>query len=228
MASLAKLSPLEVWRSKVDLAQEISQISDRKLKKNSMKLSRTRLRRLGTTIPFLSWLAGHGSPIGHRRLFTRPTQGLVLPPISSLLLTRSLSPNSRRVFEQYTLRDTALTATVEALAPSAHSTCSPAETVRRCFFRIKEAGTSALECLGPKFEGNPGQRVADGQRILQATGDIFLGWGDDAASDKHFYVHQLRIGSPSAKYSKTEVSKNTLPYARRRLRARTRARPIRR
>jgi len=60
------------------------------------------------------------------------------------------------------------------------------------FLQIKEAGTSVLACLGPEFDGPPGQRVADGQRILQATGDIFLGWADDAVSGRHFYVRQLR------------------------------------
>jgi hypothetical protein len=48
------------------------------------------------------------------------------------------------------------------------------------------------ECLGPKFDGHPGQRVADGQRILRATGDIFLGWADDAESGRDFYVRQLK------------------------------------
>ena len=49
-----------------------------------------------------------------------------------------------------------------------------------------------LECLGPKFNGHPGQRIADGQRIMQATGDIFLGWTDDLMSGRHFYVRQLK------------------------------------
>jgi hypothetical protein len=57
---------------------------------------------------------------------------------------------------------------------------------------LKEAGRSVLECLGPKFDGHPGQRVVDGQRILQATGDIFLGWTEDAVSGRYFYVRRAR------------------------------------
>jgi len=42
------------------------------------------------------------------------------------------------------------------------------------FLQIKEAGKSVLECLGPKFKGHPGQRVVEGQRMMQAASDVFL------------------------------------------------------
>jgi hypothetical protein len=68
------------------------------------------------------------------------------------------------------------------------------------FLQIKEAGKSVLECLGPKFKGHPGQRVVEGQRMMQAASDVFLGWTEDPASGRHFYVRQLknrRLGSVS-------------------------------
>ena len=55
-----------------------------------------------------------------------------------------------------------------------------------------------LECLGPKFAGHPGRRVVEGQRTMQAASDIFLGWTEDKASGRHFYVRELknrRLGS---------------------------------
>jgi hypothetical protein len=66
------------------------------------------------------------------------------------------------------------------------------------FLQVKEAGKSVLECLGPKFNGHPGRRVVEGQRIMQAASDVFLGWTQDEASDRYFYVRQLknrRLGS---------------------------------
>jgi len=57
-----------------------------------------------------------------------------------------------------------------------------------------------LESLGRKFKGHPGQRVVEGQHIMQAASDVFLGWTQDAASKRHFYVRQLknrRLGSIS-------------------------------
>jgi uncharacterized protein (DUF2252 family) len=66
------------------------------------------------------------------------------------------------------------------------------------FLQIKEAGKSVLECLGPKFKGHPGQRVVEGQRVMQAASDVFLGWTEDGGSGRYFYVRQLknrRLGS---------------------------------
>ena len=43
--------------------------------------------------------------------------------------------------------------------------------------QIKEAQASVLEeFVGPSAHRNAGERVVAGQRITQATGDIFLGW----------------------------------------------------
>jgi hypothetical protein len=60
------------------------------------------------------------------------------------------------------------------------------------FLQVKEAGKSVLECLGPKFIGHPGRRVVEGQHVMQASSDIFLGWSQDAASGRHFYVRELK------------------------------------
>ena len=60
------------------------------------------------------------------------------------------------------------------------------------FLQIKEAGKSVLECLGPKYSGHPGRRVVEGQHIMQAASDIFLGWSQDNASGRHFYVRELK------------------------------------
>jgi Uncharacterized protein conserved in bacteria (DUF2252) len=72
--------------------------------------------------------------------------------------------------------------------------------VRPLFLQIKEAGKSVLERLGPKFKGHQGQRVVEGQRVMQAASDVFLGWTEDIASHRQFYVRQLknrRLGSIS-------------------------------
>lgn len=66
------------------------------------------------------------------------------------------------------------------------------------FLQAKEARRSVLEPPGGKsVYKSQGQRVVDGQRLLQATGDIFLGW---ASIDKghDYYVRQLRDMKVSA------------------------------
>jgi uncharacterized protein (DUF2252 family) len=68
--------------------------------------------------------------------------------------------------------------------------------------QVKEAERSALEPhLGPSGFDHQGRRVVEGQRIMQATGDILLGWlratGIDGVQ-RDFYVRQLWDGKGSA------------------------------
>ncbi len=66
------------------------------------------------------------------------------------------------------------------------------------FLQIKEAQESVLEpYLGKSEFANHGQRVLEGQRLMQAVSDIFLGWvhvGADTTLDqtpRDFYFRQL-------------------------------------
>jgi len=61
------------------------------------------------------------------------------------------------------------------------------------FLQVKEAQPSVLSRKGGKgraFKGNEGHRVVMGQRVIQGSPDIFLGWGE--LDGVHFYVRQLR------------------------------------
>jgi uncharacterized protein (DUF2252 family) len=60
------------------------------------------------------------------------------------------------------------------------------------FLQIKEARPSVLEpyVTRSKYQ-NQGHRVVTGQRLLQATTDIFLGWSGPHAGD-NYYFRQLR------------------------------------
>ncbi|MEV6245310.1 DUF2252 domain-containing protein [Streptomyces sp. NPDC051742] len=64
------------------------------------------------------------------------------------------------------------------------------------FLQAKEADTSVLAAhVGASQYRNQGERVVSGQRLMQATSDIFLGWervdGIDGRQ-RDFYVRQLR------------------------------------
>lgn len=60
------------------------------------------------------------------------------------------------------------------------------------FLQVKEAGPSVLaEFLQPSIYTNQGQRVVEGQRLVQAQSDIFLGW-TQGQQGRQFYVRQLR------------------------------------
>jgi uncharacterized protein (DUF2252 family) len=59
------------------------------------------------------------------------------------------------------------------------------------FLQIKEARASVYErYLGPSTYANHGERVINGQRLMQASSGIFLGWTKLDSID--FYIRQLR------------------------------------
>lgn len=60
------------------------------------------------------------------------------------------------------------------------------------FLQAKEVGPSALEAhLAPSPYENAGQRVVEGQRMVQAQSDLFLGW-TEGVGGRQFYIRQLR------------------------------------
>jgi uncharacterized protein (DUF2252 family) len=61
------------------------------------------------------------------------------------------------------------------------------------FLQIKEATASVLEDHLPHSRyKNPGERVVQGQRRMQAASDIFLGWSKGVQAGYHYYWRQLR------------------------------------
>lgn len=68
--------------------------------------------------------------------------------------------------------------------------------------QLKEAGPSALEpYLGQKRHRQHAARVVIGQRLMQATSDIFLGWHSSEISEREFYWRQLKDMKGSADVS---------------------------
>jgi uncharacterized protein (DUF2252 family) len=61
------------------------------------------------------------------------------------------------------------------------------------FLQVKEATQSVLEDHLPKSRyKQPGERVVQGQRMMQAASDIFLGWTKGVDTSRYFYYRQLR------------------------------------
>jgi uncharacterized protein (DUF2252 family) len=61
------------------------------------------------------------------------------------------------------------------------------------FLQVKEATASVLEEHLPKSRySQPGERVVQGQRLMQAASDIFLGWSKGIQAGRYYYWRQLR------------------------------------
>jgi uncharacterized protein (DUF2252 family) len=110
---------------------------------------------------------------------------------------RSLQPDRRHLLESYRMVDFARKVVGVG---SVGTRCWIALMLGRddtdpLFLQIKEAEASVLEpYAGRSGFANHGQRVVEGQRLLQASSDIMLGWirteGVDGV-DRDYYVRQL-------------------------------------
>ncbi len=86
------------------------------------------------------------------------------------------------------------------------------------FLQLKEAEASVLESFLPPSEfANHGERVVAGQRLMQASSDIFLGWlhvesGIDG-QERDFYARQLKDWKGSAEIEQM-VPKGLAAYGR--------------
>ena len=85
------------------------------------------------------------------------------------------------------------------------------------FLQAKEAQASVLErFLEPCEYDNQGERVVRGQRLMQGSSDIFLGWQrvrGEGGVERDFYMRQLRDWKGSVDAEKA-VPRGTLLYAR--------------
>jgi uncharacterized protein (DUF2252 family) len=62
------------------------------------------------------------------------------------------------------------------------------------FLQVKQAGASVIATATSRASTTPdGERVVRGQRLMQATPDVFLGWHSvkKGESRRHYYVRQL-------------------------------------
>ena len=197
MRMLAKLSPLEIWHSRMELAREIKEIDNPMLKRRLQSI----IARAGKTVeqddnfPHLvkgDKIADKRPKIYHfGKKATRAsasTRRRCSPPTR-----KRLPPERKCLLDRYTLRDTAFKAVgVGSVGTFCAVSLFTSGDGAPLFLQFKEAQRSVLECLGPKFDGHPGRRVVEGQRTMQAASDIFLGWTEDAVSGRHFYVRQLK------------------------------------
>lgn len=76
------------------------------------------------------------------------------------------------------------------------------------FLQIKQANKSVLEDHLPKSRyHNSAERVVQGQRLMQAASDIFLGWTVSKSSGNHFYWRQLKDWKGSADVENSDYAK---------------------
>jgi uncharacterized protein (DUF2252 family) len=205
MRALTKLSPIEVWHSRIDLAQEIEQIADPELRRKLRAIIAKTMGHLEEDDNFPHLVKGKDPRIEDRPplIYHFTAKGDARRHVDAPRVFASyqdrLAPDRRCLTDRYALKDVAFKVVGVG---SVGTFCAVGLFISGdgdpLFLQMKEACASVLECLAPKFKGHPGQRVVEGQRVMQAAADLFLGWTEDPKSGRHFYVRHLknrRLGS---------------------------------
>ncbi|SIT46450.1 conserved hypothetical protein [Paraburkholderia ribeironis] len=106
----------------------------------------------------------------------------------------TLPDDRRALFDRYELVDVAIRVVgIGSVGTRCYEALFMADGECPLFLQLKEARPSVLEgYLPPSRYPNHGQRVVNGQRLLQSASDIFLGWSKMRHTGNDFYVRQLR------------------------------------
>lgn len=200
---LAGLGELDVWYARID-AEQLMSLARASGRRRRVESSLTRARRR-TSLHALGKLTEVVD--GRRRIIHDPP---LLEPAGA-----SDTASLRKIFSDYrsTLsEERRLLLDRYRFVDAARKVVGVGSVGLRCFIvlltgrdaddplflQIKEARTSVLEDhlpSGPYV--HPGHRVVAGQRLLQAAGDIFLGWMS-GPEGRAFYWRQLRDMKGSA------------------------------
>jgi uncharacterized protein (DUF2252 family) len=214
MRTFAKMTNLDVWYAHADLdqlkAQFDSQMKARQRKLVDKGMAKARTRDSMQEVTKLTRLVD-----GRPRIIADPP---LIVPITDLLpkqmdeetfaeqiqdllakYQRTLETDRRYLLEEYEYADMARKVVGVG---SVGTRCWIVLMLGRdesdpLFLQVKEAEASVLSrFVGASKYTNMGQRVVAGQRLMQASSDIFLGWqraeADLDGKQRDFYVRQLR------------------------------------
>jgi hypothetical protein len=214
MRTFAGMTNLDVWYEHVDVdelrAQFDAQLKQRQRKKLDKDLAKARTRDSMQEVTKLTRLVD-----GRPRIISDPP---LIVPIDELLpkhedsakfksqllgliakYRRTLETDRRFLLDQYEFADMARKVVGVG---SVGTRCWIVLMLGRdesdpLFLQVKEADASVLSrFVGASRYKNMGQRVVAGQRLMQASSDIFLGWERTVVGldgeQRDFYVRQLR------------------------------------
>jgi len=209
MGKLAKARTLDVWYFHVDadLVQQAFERSSKEGRKSVQKMiGKAQTKTQEQTLEKLTYIVD-----GRRRFMSEPP---LLVPFDQLvneeqeeLVTRSeieaawaqylesLPEERRRLLSRFRYTDGALrVGGVGSVGTRCYIVLLEGGAEDDAIIlQMKEAGSSVLEpyTAESSYE-SPAQRVVQGQHLIQATSDIFLGWNQGTITDTHYYWRQLK------------------------------------
>lgn len=211
MAEFAQLSMLDVWYSHLDVEDALSRLKSRLPKKRAKataaEVAKAHTRDNLQIVGKLTTVVG-----GQRRIVSQPPLVVPIEELAGELdvdavyaglralvgqYASTLPADRASLVERYTLSSFARKVVgVGSVGTEAWILLmEPDDGLEPLFLQAKQAGRSVLAgYAGESVYDNQGQRVVIGQRLMQATSDIFLGWTRYEAADhiSDYYLRQLR------------------------------------
>lgn len=193
----SRMSPLEVWYARLDVQNLIAAAPDEKARKTRQRYAdKARERIVENLFPKIAHRSG-----GRHRLVDQPPLLFHVPEPDFEERVRegladyreSLSDERHVLLDRYRLEDFALKVVgIGSVGTRCFIGLFFDEENHPLMLQFKEACRSVLEpyCGKSRYD-NQGQRVVIGQRLMQSSSDIFLGW-TRGRQDYDYFVRQLR------------------------------------
>jgi uncharacterized protein (DUF2252 family) len=218
MTAFAGMGDLDVWYSRVEiesvLAQYADQFKPRAVKDTQKLLAKARTKNSSSALTKLTEIVDGRPRIVDASPLVVPIHKLAAVTERERILNElrrvvglyrdTLPIERRRLFDQFEFVDLARKVVgVGSVGTEAWILLLLGPVGDEpLFLQVKEAQASVLEDFAGASEfDNHGERVVVGQRLMQASSDIFLGWlrvdeGNDAQTD--YYARQLKDWKGSA------------------------------
>jgi uncharacterized protein (DUF2252 family) len=202
MAALAKLSPLEIWHSRIDVELEIEMFGTAGLRRKlASVVAKARGEGLSKDDNFPHLVSGDDPTIVDKppTIFhfdpkANPRHMLHVEHVLSAY-RKSLHPDRQQLLDCFVVKDFAFKAVgVGSVGTFCCIGLLLTGDNEPLFLQLKQAQNSVLERLGNQYgyQGNQGRRVVEGQQIMQAASDMFLGYAEEEDTGRQFYVRTLK------------------------------------
>lgn len=193
----SRMNPLEVWYSRLDEEALLETAPDEKVRKLRQQITeKARERVVENVFPKLAeQVAGSPRLVDQPPIIYHVADADFLDKVREGLADyrATLSDERRVLLDRYRLVDAALKVVgIGSVGTRCFIALMFSEENHPLILQFKEACHSVLEPYAGKSRyENQGERVVMGQRLMQSSSDIFLGWAR-GRTGRDFFVRQLR------------------------------------
>jgi uncharacterized protein (DUF2252 family) len=197
MLELREQAPTEIWETRIEVHREAAKIPDGRVRAIMTSILEATTAKLAKDDNFPDYAVENGvARIKDRQnRIEHLAQGPYADAHALLEKYRSsLPPDRCALLGRYALRDTAFKIVgIGSVGTFCAIGLYLSPDNEPLYLQIKEARRSVLSRGAEATFASPhrGKAIVEGHRALQAASDVFLGWTEDEASGRHFYVRHL-------------------------------------